>query len=257
VIQKREIRHIIDLIVVLTQKEMKVRYKNNFLGYLWSILNPLAFAFVFFVVFKVVMRIQMEDYTLFLIAGLFPWQWLSNSMNMSPTVFLVNASIIKKVNYPRNVTLLAVILQDMIHFILAIPVIIFFMFVYHKTPYLSWIYGIPLLLIIQLLLSYGICLAISSINLFFRDLERLTTIFTMFLFYCTPIIYPETMIPEKYKYLLNFNPIAPLMVSWRNLFLNGTLNLESIAVSFAYSLIAFGIGHYIYSKLVWRFAEIL
>jgi len=106
----RKIQHYIDLITVLTQKEMKVRYKSSFLGYIWSIANPLAFAFVFFIAFKVVMKIQMKDYTLFLITGLFPWQWFSNSVNMSSGMFLGNASIIKKVNFPRNIIPLAMVL---------------------------------------------------------------------------------------------------------------------------------------------------
>jgi lipopolysaccharide transport system permease protein len=242
---------------VLTQKEMKVRYKSSFLGYVWSILNPLAFAFIFFVIFKVVMRIQMENYTLFLITGLFPWQWFSNSVNLSPSVFLGNASIIKKVNFPRNVTVLAVVLQDMIHFILAIPVIVFFMFVYGKQPSFSWFYGIPLLLGVQLFMTYGITLAISSINLFFRDLERLTTIFTMFLFYVTPILYPVTMIPAKYRYVIDLNPLAPLMISWRSLFLEGTLKVELLATSLAYGITAYMVGYFIYKKLYWKFAEVL
>jgi homopolymeric O-antigen transport system permease protein len=250
-------RHYIDLITVLTQKEMKIRYKSSFLGYVWSILNPLAFAFIFFVIFKVVMRIQIENYTLFLITGLFPWQWFSNSVNMSPGVFLTNASIIKKVNFPRNLTLLAIVLQDMIHFVLAIPVIVFFMFIYQKQPSISWLYGIPLLLGIQLFMTYGIALAISSINLFFRDLERLTTIFTMFLFYVTPIIYPVTMIPTEYRYLIDLNPLAPLMISWRNLFLEGTLKLELLAISLAYGVAAYTAGYFIYKKLSWKFAEVL
>jgi lipopolysaccharide transport system permease protein len=144
-----KIQYYIDLITVFAQKEMKVRYKNSFLGYFWSIGHPLAFAFVFFIAFKIVMKIQMENYALFLIAGLFPWQWFSNSVNASPTVFLGNASIIKKVNFPRNMLPFVTVLQDMIHFILSIPVIVLFLFLYQKSPSLSWIYGIPLLLGIQ------------------------------------------------------------------------------------------------------------
>src|SRR4030043_2235766 len=127
-------QHYFDLITVLTQKEMKVRYKSSFLGYLWSIAHPLAFALVFFIAFKIVMRIAMENYTLFLIAGLFPWQWFSNSVNASPMAFLLNASLIKKVSLPRNILPLATVLQDMIHFLLAIPVIVLFLFIYHKSP---------------------------------------------------------------------------------------------------------------------------
>lgn len=251
------IQHYIDLIIVLTQKEIKVRYKNSFLGYFWSIAHPLAFAFVFFIAFKVVMKIQMEDYTLFLITGLFPWQWFANSINASPMVFLGNTTIIKKVNFPRNIIPFTTVLQDMIHFMLSIPVILLFIFVYHKSPSFSWLYGIPFLLSIQFLMTYGVSLMVSSINLFFRDLERLTILFVTFLFYFTPIIYPETMIPEKYKHLINLNPLAYLMISWRNLFLNGTLELTALMISLAYSILAFITGYLIYRTLSWKFAEVL
>jgi lipopolysaccharide transport system permease protein len=246
-----------DLILVLTNKEIKIRYKNTFLGYLWSIANPLAFAFVFYIAFKVVMRIEMENYTLFLIAGLFPWQWFSNSINVSPLIFLGNASIIKKVNFPRNIIPLATVLQDMLHFILSIPVIVIFLFIYHKSPSATWVYGIPLLLSIQLLLIYGLPLLISSLNLFFRDLEKLVALLITFVFYFTPIIYPENMIPERLRYLINFNPLAPLMICWRNIFLNGNLDPIYMMVSALFAIFAFTVGYAVYRKLSWKFAEVL
>jgi lipopolysaccharide transport system permease protein len=255
---KRGFHYYLDLIIVLTQKEIKVRYKSSLFGYLWSIGHPLAFAFVFFIAFKIVMKIQMEDYVLFLIAGLFPWQWFSNSVNAAPMVFLGNASIIKKVNFPRNLIPFTQVLQDMIHFILAIPVIVLFLFIYHKSPSLSWLYGIPALLAIQFLMTYGFCLIVSSTNLFFRDLERLTVIFTTLLFYFTPIIYPETMIPEMYKNLvINLNPLSPLMVSWRKLFLTGTLEPLYLAIGLIYATLTFAFGYLVYKKLSWKFAEVL
>ncbi len=247
----------IDLVVVLTQKELKVRYKSSLFGYLWSVAHPLAFAFVYFIAFKVVMKIQMEDYSLFLIAGLFPWQWFSNSVIVAPGMFLGNASIIKKVNFPRNIIPFTAVLQDMIHFVLSIPVIVVFMLIYHRPLSFSWLYGIPLLLIIQFSLTYGISLVVSSLNLFFRDLERLMGIATTLLFYFTPIIYAEDMVPDKYKIILKLNPLSPLMTSWRNLFLHGTLDIASLAISALYSGIALVIGHAVYKKLSWKFAEVL
>lgn len=247
-----------DLIYVLTQKEIKVKYKNNLLGYLWSIGHPLAFAVVFFVAFKVVMKIQMEDYSLFLIAGLFPYQWFSNSVTASPVVFIANASLIKKVNFPRHIIPFTTVLQDMLHFILSIPVILLFLFIFGKSPSLSWLYGIPLLLCIQFLMTYGFSLILSSINLFFRDLERLTGIFMTLLFYFTPIIYPEDMIPAGYRYIINLNPLSPLMISWRNLFLYGRVELTYLLVALAYGLAAFVFGYFVvYRKLSWKFAEVL
>ena len=246
-----------DLILVLTRKEIKVRYASSILGYLWSIANPLAISFVFYIAFKIVMRVQIEAYTLFLITGLFPWQWLSNSISVSPTIFLGNASIIKKVNFPKNVLPLVTVLQDMVHFILAIPVIIIFMFIYHKTPSWSWLYGIPILLTVQACTAYGIAMVIASVNLFFRDTERLTSIFLMLIFYFTPIIYPASMVPQQYQWLLAANPLSPLMINWRTLFLDGTINLTYLSFSAIYAGVFLATGLWVYRKLHWRFAEVL
>lgn len=254
---KQGIRHYIDLITVLTQKELKVRYKNSFLGYFWSIGHPLALSLVFFMAFKIFMKVRIEDYTLFLITGLFPWQCLSNSINIAPGIFLGNATIIKKVNFPRNLIPFTQVLQDMLNFVFAIPVIVLFLLIYNKTPSVTWLYGVPCLLVLQFMITYGGSLILSSANLFFRDLERLTFIFTTLLFYFTPVLYPETMVPERYRIYMELNPLAPLMISWRNLFMDGTLNPTYLAISLLYSILILGAGLLVYRSLSWRFAEVL
>ena len=256
-IMNRRLQYYIDLLLVLTQKDLKVRYKSSILGYLWSVGHPLAFALVFFVAFKVVVRIPIEDYALFLITGLFPWQWFANSVNASPMILLGNASIIKKVNFPRYFIILTQVIQDMIHFLLAIPVIIIFLFLYHKTPHISWLYGIPLLLTAQFFIIYGICLIIASTNLFFRDLERLTTIFTMLLFYFTPVFFDETMIPPQYRNFLYLNPLSLMIVNWRMLFLSGKIHILYLLGSYGYAVFMLSIGYFVYRKLSWKFAEVL
>jgi len=256
-IQWERLKHSFDIVRVLTQKEMKVKYKSSFFGYFWSIGHPLAFALVFFVAFKIVMRIEVENYAVFLIAGLFPWQWFNNAATSSPLVLFQNASIIKKVNFPRNLITFTQVLLDMIHFIFAIPVIVLFLLMYHKYPTLTWLYGIPALLLIQFCITYGLCLIISSINLFFRDLERLTVIFMTLLFYFTPVFYPDSMVPAKYQYALKMNPLALLIINWRNIFLYGKLDLSFLLLSFIYSIAILAIGYYVYRKLSWKYAEVL
>jgi len=247
----------IDLLIVLTHKEIKVRYKSSVLGYLWSVANPLAIAMVFFVAFKIIMRIQIEAYTLVLIAGLFPWQSFANSVNASPMIFLANASIIKKVNFPRHILPLVNVLQDTIHFIIAIPVIVIFMLIYHRFPSWNWFYGIPMLLAIQVCMVYGISLLISTINLFFRDMERITAILMMFIFYLTPIVFPESMVPEQYRWALKFSPLATLMINWRKLFLEGSIDWVYLGLSVFYAVLLLFIGYAVYKKLSWKFAEVL
>ncbi len=251
------LRYYTDLIVVLTQKELKVRYKRSFLGYLWSVANPLALALVFYVAFKVVMRIQIENYTLFLIAGLFPWQWFSNSVNTATMVFVGNASLIKKVNFRREALVIATVMNDMFHFVLSVPVIVIFLFFYGLRPSVWWIPGIPLLLIVQFMMTFGIAVAVSAINLLFRDVERIVQIVTMLIFYVTPIIYAEDMVPAEYKNLLLLNPLSALMLSWRKLFMKGIFDTGAISVAAAYSVVILAAGYLVFRRLRWRFAEVL
>ncbi|MBN1595816.1 ABC transporter permease [candidate division FCPU426 bacterium] len=250
-------QYLMDLISVVTRKDLQVRYKSYVLGYLWSLANPLAFAFVFWVAFKVVMRIQMEAYALFLIAGLFPWQWFSNSVNVNANVFLMNASIIKKVNFPRNVLPFSMVLQDMLHFLMSIPVILLFMLMYQKPVGWVWLYGIPALVIVQFIFCYGLALLVSSLNLFFRDLERIINLLTTLMFYFTPIIYPLEMVPGQFKQVIYFNPLTSLIVGWREVLLNNTFPTGFVLLSLLYGLLALGLGLVIYKKLSWKFAEVL
>ena len=258
--------HYWDLTLVLTRKEIKVRYKNHVLGYLWSVANPLAFTLILYMVFTMIKATSEPKFPIFLITGLIPWQWFSNSVGISPTIFRSNASIIKKINFPRSIIPLAMVLQDMIHFILSIPVIVLFLLIFREAPSLSWLYGIPLLLLIHLFLTYGIVLIISSINLFFRDMEKLTNIFIMLLFYCTPIFYSVDKIPHKYRLIVDLNPqklivylnpLAPLIINWRNLLLHGSLELHYLVVSVFHAALAAAIGYLIYKKLSWKFAEVI
>lgn len=246
-----------DLLLVMTKKEIKIRYKNSYFGYLWSLLNPLAFAFIFYFVFGMIMRVKMENYSLFLVTGLFPWQWISNSLNASTTLYMANASIIKKINFPRNILPLANTLQDMFHFLCAIPVIIIFMFIFGETPSWAWIYGVPLMLLIQLVMVFGLSLLLSSLNVFFRDLQQITAIVLMFLFYPTPILYPVSMIPDEYKHLIDYNIFTPIIISWRNILLEGSFNRHYLFLSIIYAVGSLLLGFLSYQKLRYRFAEVI
>ena len=246
-----------DLLLVMTKKEIKVRYKNSYFGYFWSLLNPLAYAFIFYFVFGIIMRMKMENYSLFLVTGLFPWQWISNSLNASTTLYMSNASIIKKIDFPRNILPLANTLQDMFHFLCAIPVIVIFIFIFGETPSFAWLYGVPLMLLIQLTTIFGLSMLLSSLNLFFRDLQQITVLVLMFLFYPTPILYPVTMIPDKYKHLIDYNIFTPIIINWRNIFLEGTLDPHYFVLSIIYAVGSLLIGWFTYRKLRYRFAEVV
>ncbi len=245
----------LDIVLALTQKELRVRYKNYALGYLWSLAQPLAFAAVFFFAFKVVLRVPIENFVFFLLAGLFPWQWFANSVNMSPMFFLNNASIIKKVAFPRHAVVVSCVLQDAIHFLLSIPVIAGVALFYGKPPSAVWLVGVPVLVAFQMVFIVGTGLILGSVNMFFRDLERLTILSMMLLFYFTPIVYSDAQIPARFRPYLFLNPAVGFIVGWRELFMEGRLDPHALGWIFLHTAVVLTIGTLLYRRLAPRFAE--
>jgi lipopolysaccharide transport system permease protein len=246
-----------DLVLVLLAKEFKVRYKSTFMGYAWSVLHPLVLALIFSLFFSVFVRLQVPDYTLYLIAGLFPWQWVSNTCFGANGYFLGNASLIKKVRFERWMLVFTSVLNEAIHFVCSLPVVVGFMWYYSKSPDWSWLWAVPLLLVLQVVMMTGVGLAIATCNLFFRDLERLVSLFVQLLFYMTPIVYTADMIPPEYSWVLWANPFATLIMCWQGLFYAGHMASADLAIAILWTVALAALGFTVYAKKVWRFAEIV
>lgn len=246
-----------DLILVLLSKEFKLRYKSTFMGYAWSVLHPLLLALIFSLFFRVIVRVKLEAYALYLIAGLFPWQCISNTCFGANMYFLGNASLIKKVRFQRAMLVLAGVLNESIHFAISIPVIVAFMLYYGKTPGLNWLWAVPALLLVQTLMTFGVGLVVATCNLFFRDLERLVSLVMQLLFYLTPIVYPIDMVPSDYGWIFYANPFAAIVICWQGLFYGAYLPAVYFGVALTWSLGFLALGLLIYGKKVWRFAEIV
>jgi homopolymeric O-antigen transport system permease protein len=247
-----------DLILVLLAKDFKLRYKSTFMGYAWSLLHPLVLAFIFLMFFSVFMRLErFHAYALYLIAGLFPWQWIANTCFGVNMYFLGNRSLIKKVSFQPAMLVLASVLNESIHFVCSFPVIVGFMLYFGKTPRLDWLWTVPLLLVLQVLMMFGVGLAIGTCNLFFRDLERMVSLVVQLLFYLTPIVYPLDLVPRQYAWVLYANPFASIVICWQGMFYGGGVPIEQLGVAtlWAWGLLAVGLA--IYSRKVWRFAEIV
>lgn len=249
-------RHL-ELLQVLSQTQLKVRYKNATLGYVWSLANPLAFAGVFYFVFQVVMKAGRPDMAAFLVSGLFPWQWVSNSITQGTNIFISNGQLVKKVAFPRHMLPLSMVVQDGWHFALAVPILGIIVAVSGHLPTWAWLPGLPLLMLLQAALLYGVALIVGSINMFLRDIEHLVHILMLMLFYGTPIVYEMSQVPPEYQPLLDLNPFTPLIACWRGLLLDGVLAWDDIARTAVSTTVVLVVGGLIYRKLSPRFAELV
>ena len=249
--------HLYDLIYELLKKELKVRYKRLVLGYLWSIASPLMYAGLYYLVFYKILKVSTENYPLFLVSSLFPWQWMTNTIMIAPSTYIGNASMVKKMLFPRYLIPVVVAIQDALHYLVSIPVIILFVYIFHGTFSWHWIFGIPALVVVQFTIASSLNLLFATLTVFFRDLERFLQIGIMFLFYMTPVLYSETKIPDNYQWLIIYHPIAPLIINWRTLFMNGTIRGDYLISSLAWGVLLLSLAQFAYRKLSWRFAEVL
>ncbi len=247
----------IDLIYLLTLKEVALKYKRTFLGIFWSLLNPLLMTLVYFIAFKVFMRFKVDNYTFFLLSALFPWTWFSSSLIISARSLVDNVSLIKKVVFPRSYLVAAVINAQLVNLIFSIPILLFLAFFYTGGPAWCWVIGIPLLIAIQFLFTLGITLIVSISNTYFRDIEYLVGVFMNLIFWMTPIIYPMSSVPEKYRPLFFLNPLTSLMSAWRELFLHNTLQWKESGIALGMALLTWGIGVAVFRKLERRLDEVL
>jgi len=228
------------------------------LGYVWAIAYPLVFAAILYIAFKNIIRIKVDNYGLFLIVGIFPWQWFANATYLSSRTLISNASIIKKIMFPKLLLPLSTVLIEMVHFAISWVVIIVFLFIYDQHLfYFSWIYGIPLIAAIQFVLILGIGLVVSSLNIFFRDTERIMGIMITMLFYLTPVIFPLNMVPEEFKPYFLLNPMTGIVELWRALFIEGFVLWRWLGISAVYATLSLLGGSVLYQRLKGRFAEAL
>ncbi len=186
----KEIRRKLDLLCLLTKKEITLKYKRTFLGIIWSLLNPILLSIVLFIAFNIFMRFQMENYIFFLLSALFPWNWFSASVTMSTGTLIGNVNLIKKVRFPRHFLVLATVLAQLVNLLFALPIIVCLTYIYGKGPGINLFLAIPILIALQFIVTTGISLAISMVNAYFRDMEYIIGVFISMLFWVTPIIYP-------------------------------------------------------------------
>ena len=244
-----------ELLKTNVHKEIRGKYKGSILGVLWSFLNPLLMVAVYAIVFPYLMRMTQDNYLVFLITGVIPWVFFTTVVTTGCNCVWINGGIIKKVYFPRSILPISVVVAALINFLISCVIILIFVF-FSGIGFSLNILWLPLIALIQSLLSLGILLILSAINVYVKDVEYLVQFIMNLAFYATPIIYNVSMFPVQFRWVLYLNPMAHLVDAYRAIFYYKTMpNFESLGLVGAVSLVVLILGYLVFSKLEKGFAE--
>ncbi len=238
------------------KKEIRGKYKGSFLGVLWSFINPLLTTLVYAIVFPIILKSSEPHYVTFIVIGILPWTFFTTVIMQGTTTVLINAGIIKKVYFPREILPVSVNMSGLINFL--ISCIIMFIFIICSGIGFSWyILFLPLIIITQFLLQQGIIFITSAINVYIRDAEYIINFIINMLFYATPVLYStELFAGSKFSFIFRFNPMATIITCYRDiLFYKSMPHIKSLLVVLLFSSILFMIGYKYFKQKEKGFAE--
>ncbi|MBW1669087.1 MAG: ABC transporter permease [Deltaproteobacteria bacterium] len=242
------------LLFNLVYKQVKLKYRGSFLGFLWSLLNPLSMIIVYTVAFKYIIRIKMENYVIFLLAGVLPWSFVVNSLNMATSCIIDNGNLIKKVFFPREIIPISTVAFNLVQLLLAYIVFVPIL-AYWKGLSLSLAF-LPVLLFLHFLFTLGLSLLLSAVTIYFRDIKHLVEVLLMLAFWVTPIIYPLSMVPERFHILMWLNPMTVFTLAYQKLIYSGQFPaLPAIVIMLLWVIGAYVIGSKTFAWCRPKFAE--
>jgi len=260
-----------ELLYNLVLKEVKVKYKNSVLGFLWSMVNPIMMLAVYYVAFGIIFKLRalgMTRYEFFLLSGILPWNFFSLSLIQSVSSVVNNADLVKKVYFPREVLPLSYLGAASFHFLLQELVLLFFLLVF-RVRLTPWIFAFPLVMLLEMVFIAGLSLYLASFNVYFRDVQHFTEILLLAWFWMTPIVYPISFIRDNFPlwaqriYLLN--PMAHVALLWQRVTYNSPANGPQAAYFSAAGLLYTVLlsvfllvsGYYLFTRMEGRFAEFI
>ncbi|WP_406831860.1 ABC transporter permease [Pedococcus sp. KACC 23699] len=239
----------------LVVRDLRVRYAGSALGYLWTIIDPLAMAAIYFVVFTLIFKsrhIGYQPYVLFLLIGLLAWQWFSASVTDTSRALLAESRLVRSTNLPRELWVVRVVLAKMIEFMLSMPVLIGFLIYYafKGQAHLNFrIVYFPLGLLLQFILLVGLGLLLAPITTLVTDTARVVRILLRMGFYATPVIYGVHAAPKAIREVLLFNPMTGILECYRAGFFRADLNHQSVVFSAVISVLVLIAGTIVFERL--------
>jgi lipopolysaccharide transport system permease protein len=256
----RELWRYRELLWLMTQREIKVRYKQSALGIAWAVLQPLSLMAVFTVFFSWFARIASDGipYPLFSYAALLPWTFFSTSLSFAIPSLIANSHIITKIYFPREIIPLASVLTGFLDFVIASAVFVLLLAFYRVPPTWNLLFVLPIV-VIQIAFTVGVSLLLSAFTVLYRDVRHTLPLVIQIWMFVTPILYPASVVPERWRvWYFSLNPMAAIIDGYRRAVIQGiSPQLNYLLLAAVVSGLLLWVGYKYFKSLEKEFADIV
>ena len=251
----RELYNYRELLKTNIKKEIRGKYKGSWLGVLWTFLNPLLMLAVYALVFPYILRVDVDNYTIFMIVALIPWNFFTTAIQTGTGSVVANGNILKKVYFPREIIPISITTSQLVNFLITCIIMAVFI-IFSGVGFSIHLLYFPLLVFILYILTLGITFILSALTVFVRDVAHFVSVILMLGFYATPIVYLGEMIPDKFQLFLKLNPMAQLVEAYRAiLYYHQVPDMKMLTLWGIGSFLILVFGYMIFKKLEKSFVE--
>ena len=248
-----------ELLYFFVLRNIKLRYKQTMMGGLWVILQPVMPMLIFTIFFGILVRVPSDNvpYPVFTFIALLPWQLFAYSFHTSSQSLVANQGLIKKVYFPRLLFPLSATLDGLIDFLIAFAVLLAML--YYYQIFLTWtVLALPLLLLLTVLTSLSMGLWFSALNALYRDVSHIAAFFSQFMMFATPIFYPASLVPEKWRLFYGLNPMVGVVEGFRWALLRHTPPpVDLLGIALLVVAVIFVSGLYYFRRMEDTFADVV
>ena len=247
-----------ELLYLLTIRDIKVRYKQTLMGMAWVIIQPLTTMLIFTLVFNRFVRVDTRPmaYPLFALSGLLPWLFFANAVTNSAGSLVLNSHLITRVYFPRIYIPAASVGTGLVDFAISF-ILLVALAIYYGTVWTWSVLLLPLFVLMFALFAFGVGLIFASQTVKYRDLRHALPFLIQILMFASPVIYPASVVPDKWRWILVINPVAVMLEGFRTALTGGAFNWPQIALAAAITLGVLILSLYIFRRAEDNFADVI
>lgn len=251
----KELYNYRELLKTNIKKEIRGKYKGSWLGVLWTFLNPLLMLAVYSFVFPYILRVDVDNYTIFMIVALIPWNFFTTAIQSGTGSVVANGNILKKVYFPREIIPISITTSQLVNFLITCIIMAIFI-ICSGVGFSIHVLLFPVLVLIQYIITLAFTFILSALTVFVRDIDHFVSIVLMLGFYATPIVYQASMLPVKFQTFLKINPMAQLIEAYRAiLYYHKMPDMNMLITWGLISVTLLILGYMIFKKLEKSFVE--